>query len=148
MTEYNEERVKEVIAMFGTNAEMAEALGVHERTMRRWKARLAVKGYSPQHDMTRQVPDGFKVRGVSSLYNKDGVLSAQWIKSGADDERRYQMMLEAVEALKEDLPVLMPRAYAGEFLPDLMACYPIGDPHIGEYIWSEECGKSWDLAIA
>lgn len=148
MTEYNEQRVKEVMGMFVTNKDMAAELGINERTMRRWKAKLAVSGYSPEHDMRRQVPDGFKVKGVSSYYNRDGELSGQWVKSSADNDRRYEMMVEACEALKEDLPVLAPRAYAGEYLPDLMACYPIGDPHIGEYIWSEECGKSWDLGIA
>lgn len=132
----------------GTKAEAARHFGIGERSFRRRCQRLALKGFSPSHDMTRTVPDGFKVKGVSSLYNKDGQLAAQWVKSTADSERQYQMMLEACEALKEELPQLISRPYSGAYLPDLMACYPIGDPHIGEYIWSEECGKSWDLAIA
>lgn len=126
----------------------AEHFGMNRRSLQRRMKRLALRGHSPDHDMTHTVPDGFKVKGVSTLYNRDGQVSAQWVKSSADDERRYQMMVEACEALKEDLPQLIARPYAGDYLPDLMACYPIGDPHIGEYIWSEECGKSWDLTIA
>ena len=132
----------------GSKAAAAKHFGMDERGIYRRAKRLALKGFSPEHDMTRTVPDGFRVKGVSSLYNKDGILSAQWVKSSADSERQYQMMVEACEAMKEDLPQLIARPYAGDYLPDLMACYPIGDPHIGEYIWSEECGKSWDLAIA
>src|SRR3546814_12044783 len=59
---------------------------------------------SPEHDMTRTGPDGFKVKGVSSLYNKDGVLAVQWVKSTADGDRQYQMMLEAVAALSDEIP--------------------------------------------
>jgi hypothetical protein len=126
----------------------ARALDIDKRSLQRRMKRIALRGYSPAHDMTKTVPDGFKVKGVSTLYNREGQVAAQWVKSSADDERRYQMMVEACEALKEDLPQLIARPYAGDYLPDLMACYPIGDPHIGEYIWSEECGKSWDLSIA
>ena len=132
----------------GSNSQAAIKFGLNRRTVDRRAKRLALKGFSPKHGMTRTVPDGFRVKGVSSLYNKDGDLSAQWVKSTADSERQYQMMVEACDALKEELPQLIARPYAGDYLPDLMACYPIGDPHIGEYIWSEECGKSWDLAIA
>lgn len=149
MTEYNEQLVKEAIASGANNAIMAEQLGVSERTMRRWKAKLAVSGYSPEHDMTRQVPDGFKVRGVSSLYNKDGVLSAQWIKSGADDERRYQMMLEAVEALNEVVVRAEPIEGPTDTIEELLNCYVITDYHFGQLSWGEETrGEDYDLKIA
>ena len=132
----------------GTKAGASRHFGIDERGIYRRCKRIALKGFSPEHDMTRTVPDGFKVKGVSSLYNKDGVLAAQWVKSTADNERRLEMLQEACAALSEDLPKVEPRAAVGFFRDDLMACYPIGDPHFGEYIWAEECGKSWDLAEA
>lgn len=122
--------------------------GMNERSLRRRIKRLALRGYAPAHDMKRTVPDGFKVSGVSTLYNKKGQVSAQWVKSSADDERRLEMLREACDALSEGLPQVKPRAYLGSASTDLMACYPIGDPHFGEYIWAEECGKDWDLATA
>jgi len=70
MTEYNEQRVKEVMGMFSNNREMAEELEVSERTMRRWKAKLALSGYSPEHQMTRQVPKPYIVKGLSQLYKQ------------------------------------------------------------------------------
>ena len=66
----------------------AKTLGVNRRTIQRRKAMLALKGYSPQHDMTHPVPDGFKAKGVSTLYRDDGTVAAQWVKSTADAQRQ------------------------------------------------------------
>lgn len=146
--EYNEQQLKDLMSEGATNAQMGEFFGVHERTVRRWKARLAVKGHSPEHDMTRMVPDGYKVKGVSSYYNKNGVLSGQWVKSSQDNERQYEMMVESCNALREELPQIEPRNPIGSYEKDLHVVYPIGDMHVGEYVWARECGKSWDLEIA
>ncbi|MNJ40043.1 hypothetical protein D3C77_349280 [compost metagenome] len=146
--DYNEQQLKDLMSEGATNAQIAQFFGFSERTARRRKAELALKGHSPEHGMTRMVPDGYKVKGVSSYYNKDGALTGQWVKSSIDADRQREMIAESFNALRDELPQIDARPYAGSYLPDLMACYPIGDPHIGEYIWSEECGKSWDLAIA
>ncbi len=132
----------------GSNRKAAEALGLNVRTVERRRARLAVKGWSPEHDMTRAVPDGFNVRGVSTLYRDDGSIAAQWVKSGADAARREAMMREAIVAMTEDLPRLAPRKASGEWRTDMLTVYPIGDPHIGMYSWAEETGDDWDLEIA
>jgi len=54
---------------------LAKTLNVNRRNIlmmcQRIKARAAKQGYSPEHDMIHTVPDGFKVRGTSTLY-KDG----------------------------------------------------------------------------
>ena len=112
------------------------------------RKRAALQGHSPEHDMTHVLPDGFKVRGVSSYYNKDGKLSGQWVKSQADEERRYQMMREAIEALTSELPQVDHRDSPITGSEDLMAIYPIGDAHIGMRSWKFECGEDWDLTIA
>ena len=144
MTEYNEQRVKEAIASGATNAIMAEMLGVSDRTMRRWKAKLASVGFAPANDMTRQCPDGFRVKGVSSLYNKDGILSAQWIKTTTDDERRLALLMETVEALKEEIPAVhavVPPIAKNE---RLLNVYTISDYHFGMLAWKPETGDDWD----
>jgi hypothetical protein len=143
----------EAIEELGSQRLAGEKFGVARGTVsaaiEKLKRRAALRGYSPKHDMTRIVPDGFKLRGVSSLYNKDGKLSAQWVKSSADDERREQMMREAIAVLSEDVkgraPLSAPPARARE---DLLAIYPLGDPHIGMYAWSQEAGDDFDLDIA
>lgn len=132
----------------GTAFKIAKKYDMDYRNMQRRVKALALRGLSPKHGMTKTVPDGFTVKGVSSLYNSNGELSAQWVKTTADNERRLEMLREACDALSEELPQVKPRAYLGSASTDLMACYPIGDPHFGEYIWSEECGKDWDLSTA
>lgn len=126
----------------------AAALGVHHSGVARRVKKLALRGYAPDHDMTRTVPDGFNVKGVSTLYRDDGTIAAQWVKSTADAERREAMMREAVVAMTADLPRLPPRKASGEWRSDLLTVYPIGDPHIGMYSWREETGDDWDLTIA
>lgn len=136
------------LRIYGSNAKAAKELGLNIRTVERRRARLALKGWSPEHDMTRTVPDGFMVKGVSTLYRPDGSVAAQWVKSREDGERREAMLREALEAMTADLPRLPPRKASGKWRTDLLTVYPIGDPHIGMYAWGEETGEDWDLTIA
>jgi hypothetical protein len=126
----------------------AEHFGMSERRFYARKAKLPNKGWSPEHDMTHTVPDGFKVKGVSSLYNKDGQLSAQWVKSTIDQDRQRQLFEASIEAALKDLPPYIPKQAGSSHIGHLMSVYPIGDPHFGEYIWGDECGADWDLSIA
>jgi hypothetical protein len=136
------------IKAHGSQRKAAYALGINRRTVERRAASMALKGYSPTHDMTHTVPDGFKVKGVSTLYREDGTVAAQWVKSAADAERQRAMLQEAVAAFCEDLPKLPRRKAEGRHLNHLHTVYPMGDPHIGLNTWAEECGQPWDLAIA
>lgn len=131
----------------------AKALGINQSVistaLARLHARAAKRGYSPEHDMTRTVPDGFRVRGVSTYYNKEGKAAGQWVKSAVDRERTEQLMREAVKALSEDVRGLSPLVPApARAMADLMAVYPFGDPHFGMYAWAEEAGDDFDVDIA
>lgn len=132
----------------GSQRKAAEALGMDVRGLRRRLPNLARKGWSPEHDMTRTVPDGFHLKGTSTLYDDAGAQRLQWVKTSIDHERQAELLREAVQAMVEDLPKLTPRKAAGLYLPHLLAGYPIGDAHIGMLAWGEECGEDWDLAIA
>lgn len=147
---YTDDEVLEAYKDCGeSKAATARKLGMDRSGLRRRLKRLALKGYSPEHDMTRTVPDGFKVKGVSSLYNKDGELAAQWVKSTADRERQYEMMLEAIEALKEEVPRQDPIPAPASISSDLMNCYVITDYHFGQLSWGYETrGEDYDLKIA
>jgi hypothetical protein len=137
---------------YGTQAESAKALGVHESTIRKGvqavKAKAASKGFAPEHDMTETCPDGYQVKGTSTLYDKDGNKKIQWVKTNVDKERQYEMMQEAIGALVSDLPRVEPLSYKGSPSSSLMAVYPLGDPHIGVLCWAAETGQDWDLVIA
>jgi len=111
-------------------------------------SRAARNGYSPDHDMTHPVPDGFQVKGVSTLYDADGNAKAQWVKSQADKERQEEMMREAIEALCEDIKPVKPVKAPKDAMSSLMSAYPIGDHHIGMLSWHRETGADYDTPKA
>jgi hypothetical protein len=130
----------------------ADALGIGfqgiSRAISEVRRRAALAGLAPEHDMSHTVPDGFKVKGVSSLY-VDGKLSSQWVKSTADDARREQAIRDAFEAMAQELPRLGPIApNLGTFEANLATLYTLTDSHVGMLAWATEGGADWDLNIA
>jgi len=150
-TERQVEYIRAVNAA-GTVRGAATALGVNKKTIEAAilsaTRRAAAAGYAPENDMVRPVPDGFKVKGVSTYYNADGVPSGQWVKSEVDRERQEQLVREAVAALSEEVRGLAPITQPPERnCSEFLAVYPFGDPHVGLYVWSRESGEDFDLEI-
>lgn len=142
----------EAIEKHGSISKAARALDCGETTVRdaldRVKRKAALAGYAPENDMTRTVPDGFKLRGVSTLYDRDGKQAAQWVKTTSDDKRQAEMMREAIAAAMENLPRL-PRVEPPEqTLAHLCNVYTLTDSHVGMLAWRMEGGADWDLRIA
>ena len=137
-------------AMTGrTVVEAAKLLGMHERTLRAHKARMARQGWSPEHDMTKTVPDGFHLKGTSTLYDKDGKAKLQWVKTSIDHERQRELFIAAAKAMAAELPQVSRVAEPLATMGNLMAVYPIGDAHIGMRAWGEETqGADWDMTEA
>jgi hypothetical protein len=136
----------------GTTAKAAASLGVSERNITlaftRVQAKAARQGYAPDHDMTRTVPDGFKVKGVSTYYNKDGKPTGQWVKTNADHARQAEIMAEVVAAMREDVRPVAAVPPPERTLAKLLNLYVITDYHLGAMAWGEETGANWDLGIA
>lgn len=143
-----DDQIIAAIREHGSQRKAAAALGLHPRTVERRIAQMRFRGYSPAHDMTHTVPDGYVVKGTSTLYRADGSIAGQWVKSSLDHERRFVLMREALEAAAQELPALPPRKANGKWNGEVLAAYVLGDPHIGMRAWAEECGADWDLAIA
>jgi hypothetical protein len=132
-----------------TVVEAAKLLGMHERTLRGHKARMARQGWSPEHDMTKTVPDGFHLKGTSTLYDKDGKAKLQWVKTSIDHERQRELFIAAAKAMAAELPQVSRVAEPLATMGNLMAVYPIGDAHIGMRAWGEETqGSDWDMTEA
>lgn len=113
------------------------------------RRKAAAGGYSPEHDMTRTVPEGYRVRGISTLYNKEGGMSAQWVKSQIDPAQQEQFLREAAAAFAAQLPRAEPvPALTHAFKDNLLAGLPIGDHHFGLHTWKVDTGTSYDLDIA
>jgi hypothetical protein len=119
-----------------------------KRSISGLKSRAAKQGYSPEHDMSHTVPDGFQVKGVSTYYNADGKPSAQWVKSSADDVRRKELMEEAFAAMADDLPRVKSVDFKGVPISTLCNLYVMTDCHVGMLAWHKEGGADWDLKIA
>jgi len=138
---------------YGSNRAYAKALNLSKSTVSEAivsvKKKAALHGYSPEHDMTRMVPDPFIVRGVSTYYNKDGKATGQWVKSRLDNDRLEEVMREFALFLSEDIKGLAPITEAPEHSnEDVICVYPMGDPHFGMHAWWADAGEDFDLKEA
>lgn len=111
--------------------------------------KAAVAGYSPEHDLTHTVAPGQNLKGASTLYGPDGEVKLQWVKTERDREQQFQIAEEFINSLVNDIKgkarkVPKPKTC----LKDMLAMYPVGDPHIGMYSWNQETGEDYDLKIA
>jgi len=142
----------DAIIKYGSLRKAAERLQVAAGTIQngidRLKRKAASRGYSPEHDMTKIAPEPFVVRGISTYYNKDGKASGQWVKTRLDDDKMQAIMLETVEALKENIPRILMTEPPPLGNDNLLNCYVITDYHMGMLAWHEEAGQDWDLKIA
>ena len=80
---------------------IAKELGIAKSTivshLEAVKGHATRQGYSPEHDYTHPVPDGFTVKGVSTYYNDEGKPVGQWVKSLSDKERQLELLIERME---------------------------------------------------
>lgn len=142
----------DAVNKYGTVQAAADALGVSKTAVSQsieiLKRNAALRGYSPDHDMTRVVPDGFKVKGVSTYYNAEGKASGQWVKSSADEQARSQIIKDAFESMAQDLPKLKPSKRPNVHVDQLCNLFVMTDCHVGMLAWHQEGGEDWDLKIA
>ncbi len=134
-------------------ADAAEELQLEPRQLRahmsELQRRAAGRGYSPANDMTKSAPEGFSVKGVSTLYDGQGNIRGQWVKTKSDETEKYQMLLDAISKVADKWQGLAePIAPPTHLDDDLLAVYPMGDPHIGLMSWAPETGNNFDLKIA
>ena len=150
------DRQREVISAWiehGSYRKAAKAVGISksavEDHVKRVKAAAARRGWSPDHDMTHTVPDGYRIRGTSTLYDDTGKQRLQWVKTTADQDRQMELMQAAIRALCEDVkPTALKIPRPEQCHEKLMSVYPMGDPHFGMYSWAAETGADFDLKIA
>lgn len=108
--------------------------------------RAALRGYAPEHDLTKPAAPGFTTRRVSTMYGDDGEIRAQWHIQEPQKVALQEMVAELTEGLKDELkgvhkPIAKPKATDN----DLMSAFIIGDHHLGMYAWGEEAGEDWDV---
>lgn len=138
----------------GSFRSAARALGVAHQSLREsldsLKRRAVQQGHSPEHDMTKVVPAPFVVKGTSTLYGADGAQKLQWVKTKLDSALAEQAIRDFVDYLTSEAKGLSPSVPSpkARTSSDLLAVYPMGDPHFGMYAWAEEAGDNFDLDTA
>jgi hypothetical protein len=147
-----QKQVLEAIEQFGSarlaSTALGMAIGGASETYICVKKKAAKAGYSPEHDFTRPVPEGYVAKGVSTYYNAEGKPAGQWVKASLSHEALVDAMREAVEGFKGDIdpasPVVAP-AVSDEHLCNL---YTFTDYHLGMLAWHKEGGSDWNISIA
>jgi hypothetical protein len=95
------------------------------------------------------VPEGYKLKGTSTLVDADGNTRLQWIKTDASLERLHEMQRAALaEMCKEIKPLKTVKSPKKSLDSDLISVYTLTDCHIGMLAWDKETGSDWDLTIA
>lgn len=95
-------------------------------------------------------PPGHYVKGVSTFVDGEGRTRGQWIKTARLHETPEEVLARLVRELPEHVPIrhgTVPGP-AEPLESDLLAVYPMGDPHIGLLSWAPETGEDFDLEIA
>ena len=154
LKEFASEHQKKLIDLhneLGSNVKVAAKLGINrrgvDRSLKRLEATAAKQGYGLTSNQL--IPDGYGLKGTSTLYDSDGNVSIQWIKTEQDKERQLEIMQEAYEAFASGLPKAAPIKAPKNIHKNLMACYPVGDFHIGMMAHSEETlAEDYDISIA
>lgn len=156
LLQYGTDRQAEYLEAYwkhGSHRKAAAALGVNQRAI--WNAVNAIKtkatiaGYSPEHGLRVPYADGFTMGKVTIHRNDHGEIKDTWERMCPDKERQAEILRAVVEAMAEELPAIPARATAPTGTDSrLMACYPIGDLHVGMLSWPEETNEDWNLHLA
>lgn len=145
-------------AIIGNNGNISAAarhLNLSVRNKRaqlaRIKRRAAAQGFSPEHDMTNTAPEGFSVSGVSTLYDEEGNVKIQWVKTHAAQEKLKEDFRDFIEGVCQEIkPAKKTKLNRKQkYDPNLMSGIFIGDGHLGMYAYDKETRHSnFDLDIA
>jgi hypothetical protein len=94
-----------------------------------------------------KLADPKKITKISTNYDAQGRITQQWVSEKPEDKAREALWIVAAKAMASELPRAEPLP-APDFVDgDLLACYPVGDHHLGMLSWGKETGASYDLKI-
>lgn len=129
-------RSKGVSILYGPDGEVREY----------WN-KSTIAGMDP--DDAHKLPDPKRVRKLSTLYDAQGKVIQQWMAEEPTAEAREMVWREFAAALKEDLPRASPVECPTTSFGHVLACYPIGDHHVGQLSWGvETLQPNYDLKTA
>ncbi|EEH5061950.1 metallophosphoesterase [Salmonella enterica] len=129
--------------------EIAKKYNMSRRNVQLRSARLAKKGVGHGRDVSHLVPDGYKIKGTSSLVDEFGNTKLQWVKTDTDAERQVELMRAVIDGMKSDItPVSVVPPPKKRLNEKLLNLYTVSDFHLGMLAWADESGDDWDMNIA
>jgi hypothetical protein len=158
-----------------TNQACAAALGLSEKTVRRHMALAAERGLLGTdtvlpgfaiRQVTSKASDGtivqqrkaagdfyaptetLAVKGKTTWINPEGRITQQVVMERAGAQAQLASLRAMVDAIKEELPRLVPSAAPHFVDSDKMNQFIVTDSHFGMLAWAEETGADYDLRIA
>lgn len=133
-----------------TYKEIAEKYDMNIRSVERRAASMARKGHlHGNKHVANHIPEGFGVKGTSTMIRADGSEVVRWVKSEVDRARMIALMDAAKDAFCDDLPRAVAQAMTpANCIDDLLALYPVFDLHIGAMAHKHECGENYDTSTA
>ena len=134
-----------------TLRQIAQEYGMNIRTVEQRSSRLAKRGEFHGNKHVRvHVPEGFQVKGTSTMIRADGSEVVRWVKTDQDKEKLAAMMDAAIEAFCDELPRAAAQPILGEphYDENLLALYPVFDLHIGAMAHKHECGENYSTDIS
>lgn len=131
-----------------TIREIATKYDMDVRNLWRRKKRLTAKGYDHGRDVSKFAPEGYKIKGTSTLTDPLGNIKLQWVKTDVDAERQLELMQQAVKALCDDITPVEPVPGPGSYMRNLLNLHSIADLHVGMLANAEESGDDWDAKKA
>lgn len=138
------EQIKQATEAYERNGRNAAAaareLGMPSSTLKGWVR-------TPEAGFPVTIPDPKLVTKTSTLYDADGEIKIQWVQEKPEEKAKDELWRAFAEGLSEDLPRIEPTSPPMGTASHLMACYPVGDHHLGMLSWHEETGADYDLAI-
>lgn len=133
-----------------TQRQIAEEYGMNVRTVEQRCSKLAKRGeFHGNKHVSVHVPEGFQVKGTSTMIRADGSEVVRWVKTDQDKEKLAAMMDAAIEAFCDEIPRAKPQPMLdGKFVKGQLALYPVFDLHIGAMAHKHECGENYSTDIS
>ena len=150
-------RIYEVVKMWCdgmTDSDISENTGLSKHTIRSMKSKAKAKaarhGYAPENDMFKDTPQGFHVKGVSTLYDADGQVKVQWVKTSSEADDLLEKMKDDFAEWLSSVPIMpkIKKPKNKDKDKDLIPWFNIGDGHLGMLAMDSEVGHNFDLDIA
>ena len=144
------EQLREELANGMTNKAISEKYGMNIRNVELRRSKLAKSGeLHGNPGIKKLVPDGYMVKGTSTMIDAEGNEKIRWVKTSVDNERLEVLMKQAREAFCSELPKADSVNHSGnEVNSELMTLYPIFDIHIGMMAHRHESGENYDTNTA